>query len=36
MNVSSWLNQQKNSLNVATAGGVVTYELWRKWRVEDR
>jgi 23S rRNA (guanosine2251-2'-O)-methyltransferase len=23
---------QKNSLNVATAGGVVMYELWRKWR----
>lgn len=22
---------QKNSLNVATAGGVVLYELWRKW-----
>jgi 23S rRNA (guanosine2251-2'-O)-methyltransferase len=24
---------QKNSLNVATAGGVVLYELLRKWRV---
>ena len=27
---------QKNSLNVATAGGVVLYELWRKWRAGRR
>jgi 23S rRNA (guanosine2251-2'-O)-methyltransferase len=25
---------QKNSLNVATAGGVVLYELLRKWRIQ--
>jgi len=25
---------QKESLNVATAGGVVMYELLRKWRLE--
>ncbi len=27
---------QKNSLNVATAGGVVLYELLRKWQVNQR